>query len=171
MYSYFSNQNPVVIDQLIVAAKEGNANAVCRELTKENISRITLGKALEMAAAWGYPECVRILLPHVTPDNTSALSLAAQFGHTPCVVELLLWCNPKDLESSALFLACEYEYNECIDVLYAVSDVELVLHNLKKEYPDTYSKWEYLQQKHEASLLSYAVSIFSDKTAQPHKKI
>lgn len=172
MYSYFSNHPPIIIDLLIVAAKEGNADALRQELSKNNPLQTTLNKALETAAAWGHTECVRILLPHANPANSSALHLAAQFGHTQCVGELIGWSNPKDSESRALFLACEYEYTECIDLLYDVSEVEGVLRDLKKDYPDTYSKWEYLQQKHEAHLLSCTVhSTFLDKKPPPHKKM
>lgn len=172
MYSYFSNHPPIIIDLLIVAAKEGNTHALRQELTKNNPLQTTLDKALETAAAWGNTECVRILLPHASPVNSPALHLAAQFGQTQCVGELIAWSNPKDSESHALFLACEYEYTECIDLLYDVSDVELVLRNLKKDYPDTYSKWEYLQQKHEEHILSCTVhSILLDKKSPTHKKM
>ena len=174
MYSYFSNQTPIVLETLLVAAKEGRVDELVAELATHKHNQTIKDTALATAACWGQLECVRVLSLHTDACANDSLALrnAAQFGQTQCVIELIPLSNPKDLNSNALFLACEYEYNDCIDALYAVSDVVQVLCNLKKEYPDTHSKWEYLQQKHEADVLHKALcSTVSSKTPSSTKKM
>lgn len=147
----------VVVNDLIVAAKNGEIEVV-RSLLADN-PPASHNRALATAAAWGHVECVQLLLSvaDASADSSIALRWAAQFGQEECVRLLLPHSNPKDIESEALYNACEHEYNNCIDMLCPVSDVAAVLDRLKRDYPDNYEKWMYLQQKHEYTVLNKAV--------------
>lgn len=148
----------VVVDDLIVAAKNGEIDVVRSLLAVKN-PVFSTHRALATAAAWGNVECVQLLLSvtDASADNSIALRWAAQFGQEECVRLLLPHSNPKDEESEALYNACEHAYNHCIDALYPLSDVAAVLHRLQYDYPTNYEKWMYLQQKYERDILNEAV--------------
>lgn len=130
-------------------------------------------RLLKSAAYHGRIEDVARLIPISDPtdENSEALRLALAVGQLECVQQRLIpVSNIRDGDSGALFATCEYEYNDCIDVLFEESDVCAVLHNLKHEYPNNYEKWMYLQQKYEARLLHTALAECSTEPKK-HSKL
>lgn len=67
--------------------------------------------------------------------DTEAFELAAQVGLESVVKQLLPLSNPKSNNSEALYQAVRCNHQNCVDLLYAVSDPNVVVERLKQDFP------------------------------------
>lgn len=143
-------------------ASEGGVTECVRELLKVGDPRHQKSLPLWEAACGGKLECVKLLLPFSDPlANSQCLSLVAQNGYVEIVRVLIAVCDPKDHNSNALYAAAVALRHECIDLLLPVSDAELVLKQLKgnfPEYPQFYAPVEdFVTAQRQKKMLEEAV--------------
>lgn len=113
------------------AAKHGHHNVV--EFLIPYSDPTNCGSvAFRFAASWGHIECLRLLLPVSEPKyyNSSVISAAMQ-GHAECMSLLIGASDPQDCHSEALYEACFYKRQNCIDILIPLSDCYSVLQKLE----------------------------------------
>lgn len=102
---------------------------------------------LIMAVKGGHIECVRLLIPVTEKDWIHvALGVAAELNCIDCAKLLVGACNPKEKKSRPLQLALEHNNEECIELLYDVSDPIAALNTLKENFPNQPEKWSALEQ-------------------------
>lgn len=137
---------------LIQAAKMGNVEEV-QQLIPLSDPKAQRSRALWQALSIPLSvECVKMLIPVSDPqDYNDVFFEAVKIGNIPCIEMLMQVANPKYNESEALFWSTEMRNDEIIDILIDVSDVDLVLRNLKEEYSANESwAWERLEEILEA---------------------
>lgn len=123
----------LTVEQFIEAALAGNTPLVAQE--RATFSPVHQGLALMAAAEKGHTGIVQEFAKHPNGDvwkmyGDDALQRAAQFGHRACVELILPQADPTAHGSNALVWAVHNNHQDCVDVLFDVSDVEVVLENV-----------------------------------------
>ena len=147
---------------LIRAAQEGDTNEVQR-LIPLSAPKEQHSQALLQAVRKIHVDCIKVLIPVSNPKDYNDLFLeAVKVGHEPSIELLMAVADPKFNDSEALFWSTEMRNSDIIDMLIDVSDVNVVLRNLKKEYSaDESWAWECLEEilkaRHQKDVLTAAV--------------
>lgn len=131
-----------------MAAQTGDVVELRRCIALD-LPRSIYNDALERAVAWNQAQCVSELIP-VTHNYTDALIQAAIYGSVECVVVLLPLSDPKTKNSAALVCAAANGHPNCVDALYAVSDVSAALSVLRTNFWDVRKFWIRLEERFEA---------------------
>ena len=105
--------------------------------------------ALERAVVWNQAQCVSELIP-VTHNYTDAFIQATIYGSVECVALLLPLSNPQTKNSAALVFAAANGHHNCVDALYAVSDVSAALSVLRTNFGGIRKIWIELEDRFEA---------------------
>lgn len=136
---------------LIRAAQEGDTHEVQR-LIPLSTPQEQHSQALLQAVRKQHVDCIKILIPVSNPKDYNDLFLeAVKVGYEPSIELLMVVADPKFNDSEALFWSTEMRNSDIIDMLIDVSDVNVVLRNLKKEYSaDESWAWECLEEILEA---------------------
>lgn len=91
-------------------------------------------KGLWVAAMWGFTEAVEELIQLCDPksDNSWALQMAAREGHISCVRVLIPVSDPKD-NTHALINALYNDHMDIAEVLWPLSNMHDALSNLRNK--------------------------------------
>lgn len=156
--------------QLFHAAITGNATEL-QHLMKsvDNVDSMILSAA----AKNGCTECVKLLISVTDPNHDESLALreAVREGHIDCVKLLIPVSDPLHYAAS-LRLASIFAHTQCVDMLFELSNAQMVLDSLKVSYPDEPLKWDYLEHKisqRQRNTLVCAIEMVSDGKQQIRK--
>lgn len=142
--------NPGDIEQIIQEAADHNISAECLR-TYVRSARLH-GRpqldflALRNAVQHDFSLCVEQLIKIASPSEVNeALQLAANLGHVDSLRLLIPLADPKDRNSKALAQAVLHGHSECVDLLFDISDPQVVLKNWS-HFTDP-QKLNYLREK------------------------
>lgn len=139
----FSNRKNT--NDLLVVAAEHNVTQEVARLLSLDYSRFNCNKALRVAAENGHTDCVELLIPVSDPleDDSAALYWTVSFGQESttgvlkCVQLLICVSDVQAADSRALRKAILLEKFDLVDVLYAHSNPQVVLWDLKQSTPNS----------------------------------
>ena len=90
--------------------------------------------------------------------HAEAFELSSQMGLESVVEHLLPLSEPKDKNSEALYQAVRCNHQNCVDLLYAVSDPNVVVERLKQDFPHhTTPVWDDFKARVERDVLRETV--------------
>lgn len=115
------------------------------QLTTDDLSEVFCS-----CVDWDYLECVKLLFPHCQHiPMEHMMVVAAKKGSIVCLEWLLAHVNvdPMHNHSEALVQACYMEHNDCVDVLYPLSNPQEALDHLQLTYPNFPAAWAHLEEK------------------------
>lgn len=95
-----------------------------------------------------------VLLDVLGCTDINIFESAAKMGLTEIVERMLPFCDPKENESFALFNAVRAGHQNCIDMLYAVSDTQKVVKRLEMHFPNVVDPvWEAFKARVQRDIL------------------
>ena len=137
--------------QTLMAAVEHNDRTMVAHM-RHDFPDERLGFALLLAVKCNSMDVVRELLNNPSDDilvyAPDALDKAAQDGHVDIVKLLLPHADPKAHDSNALLWAVHRNQQACVDVLFDVSDVDVVwrIANERRAHMN-YNGFDYFEQR------------------------
>lgn len=94
------------------------------------------------------------ILIDVLGFDAESFELAAQIGLETVVGRLLPLSDPKNNNSEALYQAVRCNHQHCVDLLYDLSDCEVVVKRLREDFPHhTTSVWDDFKARVERDVL------------------
>lgn len=117
-------------------------------------------KILRSAVQVKNMHATHLLLDVLGCTDAHVFQTASLMGMADVVERMLPFCDPKENDSFALFNAVRAGQHNCIDVLYAVSDTQMVVNRLNKHFPQTVDPvWEAFKARVQRDVLEQHVDL------------
>lgn len=117
-------------------------------------------KILRLAVQVKNMHATHLLLDVLGCTDAHVFQTASLMGMGDVVERMLPFCDPKQNDSCALFNAVRAGHQNCIDMLYAVSDTQMVVNQLNKHFPQTVNPvWEAFKARVQRDVLEQYVSL------------